>query len=358
MNIAKQIVRTSLAVNDQDIVHVSASPHTLNLAFEVAQEVERAGGELYFTLWGDDLFVTEMREVSDEYLKREPRVEKELAELVTAEIHLAGIADPKVFDRSSPARMSLGAEHSQVISERKRARGVREAFVGLSQVTPQRARKYGVSYPKWKRIVTAALGANLNAIRTKGQLAAKNLDGAPKVHLTGPGTDLRMSLSGRSAIVEDGIVDASDIQRGFPYTSLPTGWLAIAPVENSVNGRVTFDPFPLWGKWVKGPTWEFRDGKLASFAASQNEKLFRQFYDAGVGDKDRLGWLSIGLNPKATYLGAFVDSFVPGAVSLSLGENVSLGGTNKGPFSMSATIRGATLKTDGFELVKNGKVKV
>ena len=358
MNIAKQIVRTSLVVTNKDIVRVSASPHTLELGFQVAQEVERAGAELLFTLWGDPLFLTEMREVADEYLTREPRVEKQLAEIETAEIHLAGIQDPKVFDKATPARMRLGAEHQQAIEERKRQRGVRSAFVELSLVTPQRARKYGISYPKWKRLVHAALAANLNTIRNKGQLVAKNLDGVPTIRITGLGTDLILDCTGRTCVVEDGIVDSADIQRGFPYTSLPTGYVAIAPDEDSVNGRLTLDPFPLWGKWVKGATWEFKDGKLVSMHAAQNEKVMKAVYEGGTGDKDRFGYLTIGVNPKAQPLGAFIDSLVPGTLGISLGANEALGGQNRGTSAIGGAIRGTTIRTDGFELVKDGKLRI
>ena len=45
-------------------------------------------------------------------------------------------------------------------------------------------------------------------------------------------------------------------------------------------------------------------------------------------------------------------------IGVHIGDNEALGGTNKGPFGLGATIRGTTLRTDGVELVKDGKLRV
>ncbi len=105
---------------------------------------------------------------------------------------------------------------------------------------------------------------------------------------------------------------------------------------------------------IRNLRWKFEAGQLVDYDADKNVKAFADYYEASKGDKDRIGWISVGLNPRATYLGGFLDSIVSGAVSIGVGANDELGGTNKGLFGWGATLPHATLEADDMTIVTDG----
>lgn len=356
-DIAKQIVRTSLNLTDQDVLEVETWSHTTELASAIAREALKAGADVITKYLDDNIWMAYAVDMDERYVARKPPSLASLAETITAKVDLGGPEDPKVFDRTPPDRFEAFSTWLKELDDRERARHVRSVIVGLGQVTPARARKYGVSYAKWKRIVTSALGADLKKIAAAGQLVGKNLSGAPEVTVGAEGTDLTVSLSGREAFVFDGIVDAGDIARGNLSTNLPTGAASVAPLETSADGTVMFAQAPLFGKMIRNLRLTFERGRLVDFSADRNVERLRTLLDAAPGDKDRIGVLSIGLNPKATYLGGFVDNIVAGAVSVGIGSNDTLGGQNKTPFVFDATVRGATVRAGNAIIVDRGQLK-
>jgi aminopeptidase len=357
VDIAKQIVRTSLSITDQDVLQVHAYRHTTELASDIAREAYKVGAEVHVTYFDDRQWTAAFVEMDAKHLSRKSKIGAGLAEIVTAEVELGGPEDPKVFDRTRPERMATMMEASKDIDDRKRERKVRGAFVALGQATPQRARKYGVSFPNWRRAINAALGYELKKLATSGQLIGKRLSGARELRLTGPDTDLTLSASGRDAFVNDGIVDENDLARGNRFTALPTGSVSIAPVETKADGHVTFPIVPLWGKMMRNLRFTFEGGRLVDFSADKNAGAFQKVFDTAKGDKDRIGSLSVGLNPRYAYVG-FGDFIVQGALTVGIGANDEMGGANRGPFEFGATLPRATLRADGVSIVADGSLKV
>src|SRR2546428_14034595 len=78
-------------------------------------------------------------------------------------------------------------------------------------------------------------------------------------------------------------------------------------------------------------------------------------WDSGAGEKDRIGGLSIGLNPRAE-LGFIQNPIVRGAVSILTGGNEDLGGANGFAFGYQQTLGAANLTLDGKPIVKAGKL--
>jgi len=357
VDIAKQVVRTSLNLTDQDVLVINAWRHTLDLAKRIAGEASKVGADVHVSYFDDDMWISQFVESDPKYDTRKSPLTASFAEVATAQVELGGPEDPKVFDRTKPERMSATEAWVQEIDDRMRERKVRTAFIGLAQVTQARARKYGVSFPKWKKIVTAALGADLRKIAATGRLVGKRLAGARDVRITGEKTDLALDLSGREAFVNDGIIDADDIARGALHASLPTGSVVFAPQETKADGRVTFPSTPLWGKMIRDLQLTFDGGRLVDYRAAKNLRAFANYFGSAKGDKDLIGTLTVGLNPKASYLGGFVDSLVSGAVSVGIGANDDIGGANKGLFHFGSTVPNATLRADGIAVVDAGRLR-
>src|SRR3989449_1724351 len=341
VNVAKQVVRTSLNLTDQDVLGIDCWSHVTGLASEIAAEAYKVGADAQISYLDDRLWRSWF-EMDEKYIARKSPISAALAETITAYVSLSGPEDPSVFDRSKPERMAKADPWIKEINDRQRERKVRSLFLGRAQVTPARARKYGVNFAKWKRIVNASLGADLKPIAAHGRLVSKKLGGASDVQILGEGTDLSLSLRGREAILEDGIVDASDIARGHLQSSLPSGFVDIAPLETTGDGDVTFPSTPLWGKMIRNLRVTFSGGRLVDYQAAKNVGAFANYFKASSGEKDRIASLTIGLNPTASYLGGFVDHFVAGAVTIGLGGNQDIGGPPQDGVALGGALQEGT----------------
>lgn len=104
------------------------------------------------------------------------------------------------------------------------------------------------------------------------------------VEIKGPGTDLRFSIKGISAIPCGGT------------HNIPDGEVFTAPVKNSVQGHISFNaPTIYQGVAFDNVRLEFKDGKIVNGTANNTEKL------NAILDSD----------PGARYIGEFAIAFNP-----------------------------------------------
>lgn len=105
-----------------------------------------------------------------------------------------------------------------------------------------------------------------------------------KVHIQGPGTDLRFSIKGISAIPCGG------------GHNIPDGEVFTAPVKNSVEGYITYNaPTIYQGTAFDNVRLEFKQGRIVSATANDTPKL------NAILDSD----------PGARYIGEFAIAFNP-----------------------------------------------
>lgn len=118
-----------------------------------------------------------------------------------------------------------------------------------------------------------------------GMKALKTLmEKTDKVEIKGPGTDLRFSIKGISAIICGG------------DRNIPDGEVFSCPVKNSVQGHVTFNaPTIYQGIGFDTIRLDFRDGKVVEATSNQTEKL-NEILDSDPGAR-YIGEFSLGLNP-------------------------------------------------------------
>jgi aminopeptidase len=118
-----------------------------------------------------------------------------------------------------------------------------------------------------------------------GMQALKHaMEATDLVEIKGPGTDLRFSIKGISAIPCGGT------------HNIPDGEVFTAPVKNSVQGHVSFNaPTIYQGVAFDNVRLEFKDGKVVNGTANNTEKL------NAILDSD----------PGARYIGEFAIAFNP-----------------------------------------------
>ena len=106
----------------------------------------------------------------------------------------------------------------------------------------------------------------------KQQILVDWLTGKQEVHLTGPDTDLKVDVTGRTWINADGT-------KNFPDGEVFTG-----PVESGTEGYVSFDmPAITHGRSVEGIRLQFENGKVVDATATKNEDFLISQLDIDEG---------------------------------------------------------------------------
>jgi aminopeptidase len=175
------------------------------------------------------------------------------------------------------------------------------------------------------------------------------LEGAKDVHIIGPGTDLKMSIDGRTFINSAGT------------HNMPSGEVFTGPVETSAEGFIQYD-FPVVnaGREIDGIRLVFEKGVVVEATATKNQDFLRQMLDMDPGAR-RLGELGIGTNFKIQQFIKTIlfDEKIGGTIHLALGSSYEeTGGKNKSGlhWDMIKDLRkGGELRIDGKAIQKDGK---
>ncbi len=356
--LAGRLVHQCLSIKADDTVTILCFPHTMDLAEQISLECFRTGADVLLNLYTDGYYAGYLNLLPAESLREPSKFCVALTEASSVEIFMAAAEDPAIF-RSIPQEKLAASGEGEYKAHwpRARERKVRFADLALGSATAARARAYGLNHAAWRRTMYEAAAVDYTQLTKVGAKVASLLEGAREARVTDPGgTDLRFSIKGRRAYVNDGVIDKEDMARENFEISIPAGNVAIAPIEDSTEGRVVFElPILFAGRAAKGVSWRFAGGRMRRWGAGKGARPLVELYDKATGDKDRLASLTLGINPQAR-LGFNFNNIVAGGITLGIGSNESLGGSNKSAFFLSGTLGGATLTLDGRALVRGGKL--
>jgi leucyl aminopeptidase (aminopeptidase T) len=356
--LARTVVKDALHVDSSDVVIITTWDHTIDVANAMAVECFKQGADAMISLWTDEYYYGLLRELSEESLGICSKLCEAFTEAETATINLFGPKDPEGLKSISPTKINAwGKGERKAHYPRNIERKIRNVSLPLALLTPERASVYGFDLGKWKKAMNSALAMDLKKIAEKGRGIAAILEKARAVRLTSPsGTDLAFELNKRAIHVDDGIIDREDIEKKSLDAQLPAGTVLTTIAETSGNGKVIFDqPLQSMGLNIPDIEWQFKDGKMTSMKATRNLEPLSNQFESASGDKDRISFLQIGLNPKAEY-GFLMNHIVEGAVQIGIGDNEYIGGKNNSTFGMAAALSRATLTVDGKTIIKSGQL--
>lgn len=158
------------------------------------------------------------------------------------------------------------------------------------------------------------------AKRNAWEAVAAELERAETVRIIAPDTDLSLTVQGRQWVTFAG------------EANLPDGELATAPLNDGVNGHITF-PGSFWfaGAEIADLRLEFTDGRVTAVAASRGGGLAERLLQTDAG-ANRVGELGIGMNAGLQLMTGdlFIDEKILGTVHIALGRAYpECGGTNE-----------------------------
>ena len=178
------------------------------------------------------------------------------------------------------------------------------------------------------------------------------LRGKKIVHITGPGTDLKVSIEGRTWLNDDG-------HKNFPGGEIFTG-----PVESATEGVIQFSfPAYLRGREVQGVRLVFEGGRVTEASATADEEFLRGMLDMDEGAR-RLGEFAFGTNHGIQQFtkNTLFDEKIGGTLHMALGRAYpESGGENLSAlhWDMVYNLRnGSEVRVDDQLLSQNGEFVV
>ncbi len=358
--IAKKVINECLRIKEDEQLLINTWQHTLNLTNALALEAYKVGAVPTVALFTDNLFLDYLSHVPEEYYTKNPRALLSMLDETDAIVNVGGPEDPAILRKNPGEKMARASEADRAVAERIRERKVRNIFLPIGMLTPQRAQAYGFNLDHWRRVTNSSLDVDHEKMSILGKKLASKLEGGSKIQVTAPnGSSLSFSIANRPVHVRDGIIDDEDIAKGTTSEYLPSGTVLVAPEETSAQGTVRFDkPTAFMGKMVKGLQLKFEEGRLTDIKAEANLDSFTGFYNGASGEKDRIASFAIGLNPRTEYIGYLTDGLAQGAVTIGVGANKEIGGSNDTTFGYAQTLTQATVEVDGKQIVTNGKLNI
>ncbi|MDR3706932.1 MAG: aminopeptidase [Capsulimonadaceae bacterium] len=158
-------------------------------------------------------------------------------------------------------------------------------WVVLRWPTPSFAQQAGKSTEAFEDFYFDVCTFNYALLEHAVEPLRKLMNATDKVHITGPGTDLRFSIKDIPAIPCTG------------ERNIPDGECFTAPVRDSVNGPIQFNaPTIYQGAVFENVHLVYKNGKIVEATAGDMTGKLNQILDSDEGAR-YVGEFSLGLNP-------------------------------------------------------------
>ncbi|CAA9414570.1 MAG: Aminopeptidase [uncultured Rubrobacteraceae bacterium] len=289
----------------------------------------------------------------DVHYKAIPSIRRFVSEEADAQIGIKAPSNTRALANVDPAKQQALAELNRPLSEimLEKNRWVLTLFP-----TAALAQEAGMGLAEYEDFAFGAMGLDeddpVRYWQEKSNEQARlkeRLEEASELRLVGPGTDLTLSVAGRTFVNSAG-------RRNMPCGEVFTG-----PIEDSANGRVHFGvPAAIGGREVAGVTLRFEDGKVVGSEAEKGGEYLESLLDTDAGAR-YLGEIGIGTNYNIGRASGNVlfDEKLGGTVHLAIGRSYKeTGGINDSSVHTDLVCdlrKGGELYADGELIQRDGK---
>jgi aminopeptidase len=304
----RAVVRDCLGVQDGEEVLVICNPATGGLGGRLRYEAQLAGGEAVLAIMAERA----------SHAAEPPRTIAEA--MKSADVVLA----PTVQSLSHTSARRAASEA-----------GARTAT--LPGVTEE--------------MLARVMSADMEGLRRKGKAVADVLDNGSEAHITCPnGSDLRLSLTGRTAIP-----DAGELTAKGAFGNLPCGEGFIGP--HSCEGRLVIDGSLAGIGLAEGPVELTIESDHLTAATGEQGEAFMALLTAHGDDGTNVAELGIGTNEKAILTGNILeDEKIQGTAHVAFGASKSFGGEVQVPVHLDCVVMKPDLSVDGEAVIRAGEL--
>jgi len=356
--LAQILVRYSTRVQPDDVCVIQSTTQAELLVQAIYEEVLRAGGLPIMQLATEGAVPAFYELANDKQLEWIPPTAQWAAE--NADVRIAVMADsnPRELSQVDPKRQSVAQKARKPLLETSMQRAAEGAYRWSLTLFPTHAyaSEAGMSLAAYEdfyyRACLATDAEPLTAWQRQSDQVRKLaawMEGKQEVHITGPGTDVTLGVAERKFIPCVG------------EHNMPDGEFFTGPIEDSVNGEVSFSfPATYGGREVAGVRFRFEDGQVVDASAERGEDFLISMLDTDEGAR-RLGELGIGTNYGISTgtKEILLDEKIGGTVHMAIGMSYpETGGVNSSAvhWDMVCDLRqGGAITVDGTEIQRDGK---
>jgi leucyl aminopeptidase (aminopeptidase T) len=356
--LARTVLKDTLRLRKGENIVIEAWSESLPWAKPFVAEARRMGANPLLLYEDEEAFWEALKSGDARHTGRVGTHEWAALEKANAYVFFYGPSEwPRGDDFPPKKREGVAAYNGEWYQRAAKAK-VRGARMYIGRTSQLAADRWKLDLDAWREeLVRASLVPPGELHRVGARIGAKLAKGK-RVSITHPnGTMLSFRLGKFPILLDDALVDASDIKGKNNMAAIPGGVVGVAIDHTSAVGTIVGNhtTYPDSGP-VTGTRWTFSDGHLTEQTyASGGEPLQAAFGKAPKNGRDRLSFFSIGLNPEITNLPQMEDQEV-GAILFHLGGNLFRGGKNNSPFGAWSVVKGADVAIDDKPLLHDGKI--
>lgn len=201
-----------------------------------------------------------------------------------------------------------------------------------------------------------AVGADYHEIDRVSELVRQKMSKGREVRLTSPtGTDLRLSINEREAIMLTGLVKGSGT-----FAAMPDGEAAIAPVEGTTEGTLvidnTMDNLGLLDKPIR---LTIKKGRVTKIEGGQSAAKLEKLVNESDEGARNIAEFAIGTNPDARLIGNMAeDKKAIGTVHVAIGDSHVIGGVVESNLHLDGLVLNPTVYIDDDCVIDDGELLI
>ena len=360
-NLARILVGYSTKVKEGDSVLIDGGGQGEPLLAAIYEETLKAGGHPMVQMSLEGQEPTYYKHASDAQLDWISPISRWAVEEADVRISVGASTNTRELSAVPPERQQRRSKATGELMERAMQRSADGSFRWCFTIFPTAAyaAEAEMSLAEYEDFYFSACLAdggdpltNWADASAETQRLAEWVEGRNEVHVTAPGTDIKLGIEGRKFVAALG------------NHNMPDGEFFTGPVEDSVEGEVTFHlPAMLRGREVSGVWLRFEGGKVTDARAERGEEYLVKLLDTDDGAA-RLGELGIGTNfqiDRGTRE-VLLDEKIGGTVHMALGRSYpETGGVNESAVHEDLVCdlrQGGRIEVDGELLQQDGKFAV
>jgi aminopeptidase len=354
--LAQVLVNYSVGVKRGQLVRISAPPVATPLVVELFRETVKAGGNPMVRMSPEELSEILIKNAGDDQLKYLNPVTQFEYERIDCSIGIWAEENTKALSNVDSKKLGLTQAARKPLMDifMNRAASGALKWSGTQFPCQAAAQDAEMSLAEYEDFVfNAGLLNQADPVAAWKKMSERQqrlvdlLQGKQDYHVVANnGTDVRMSLAGRTWINCDG------------HENFPDGEVFTGPVLDSVNGTIHFSfPAVHIGREVQDVVLKFKDGKVVDAHAAKGEDFLISMLDMDGGSR-MLGECAIGTNYQIQQYtrNTLFDEKIGGTVHFALGAGYpETGNSNQSGLHWDMVV---DLRTGGFIEIDGEKINV
>jgi aminopeptidase len=305
---AELIINYSTALKRGENVLIETFDVADGLVAELIRAAHKAGARPFLSVRSMRLTRELLWSASEAQVRQWAAVDRARMKKMHAYISVRGAHNASEMSDVPPAKMSLyNRLYMEPVHMQQRVRHTK--WVVMRYPSPSMAQMAGMSTEQFEDFYYRVCTLDYHKMDRAMEPLRKLMNRTDKVHLKGPGTELRFSIKGIPALKCSGRIN------------LPDGEMYTAPVRNSVEGTISYNtPTLFQGSTFEKIRFTFRKGRIVKAESSDTARM-NKILDTDPGAR-YIGEFALGFNPYITapMKDTLFDEKIAGSLHLTPGN--------------------------------------